>query len=519
MKEEISFFCENDKASKNISFLQFEKEYLKDINSLNYEKNNLNNLPKYIYDEKIKNYNNILKYFYENEKCLNHNYIISEYCEECKANICIFCFSEKQHREDHLEKITKYRDIIPSINEYNNINTLLNKREEFINSLILKIENWKKQMIKKVENLKKILTNEISFLKKFILNFNRKYLNYCYINNFNNIYKYLKENDQAIYDTNIQKMENVNKNIYLFYKSDNFSNQTSILNDIFSNLEINNKFEIFFNYSNEYQDFVYLNDYYLVAQKNDNEIHIVYPFKNEIKTVTKIKLDGGFNDYIMFINVSKFDNKIIVIFNQGKIFILNYILNENKIFIKEEIKEKAIYCVEIKKDYLLFYNNNNFYLWKDMKKDIKKSCPYKISHICPVNSEFFLVHDNEKNIIYFYDVNTLRELKKINNIYSLINISTFRNKYITFLGKNMIYLINIKTQELVQIIKYDNYHYRYYVNNNNIYLIYENTMNHFHYISENNEFILIKKEYNNSGYDNNLFESKIFFTYLVLENF
>ena len=137
-------------------------------------------MPKY----KANNYNNILKLFSEVEICKEHKFNISEYYTKCKKNLCLFCSKEKKHRK-HKDKIIKYSDMILLNTEYENTYKMIDQRKNFIN----KIENWKNEFIKKLESLENILNKEIIIIRKMISNFNKKYLNYNYNNNFSNIHK------------------------------------------------------------------------------------------------------------------------------------------------------------------------------------------------------------------------------------------------------------------------------------------------------------------------------------------
>ena len=67
----------------------------------------------------------------------------------------------------------------------------LEKREKFIELFIHKLEKWKYEILSMVEKLKNNLKNELKFMKALVSNFNKKFLNYNYITNFNYIYEYL----------------------------------------------------------------------------------------------------------------------------------------------------------------------------------------------------------------------------------------------------------------------------------------------------------------------------------------
>ena len=227
LKFNIIYTCGNEGLTKHISYKEFDKKYMKDINSLNSELKNGNNSPNCIQDEKEKNYKNIVKYIEHNEVCQKHTYCISEYCINCNKNICLFCKTEDEHIQ-HKDNIKIFSEIIPSRNKIVSLNQEITKKEKFNQIIILEIEKWKNEMIKKVEQIKNLLNEEISLFKKMVFNYNRKYLNYNYINNFNVIYDYIRENNQLNRNINTNK-DDINKNLFDFYHENNFYEKTSIL--------------------------------------------------------------------------------------------------------------------------------------------------------------------------------------------------------------------------------------------------------------------------------------------------
>jgi len=460
IKFEINYYCENENFSKYESYSTFENKYIKNLSSLNNELKNDRNIPKY----KANNYNNILKLYSEFEICKEHKFNISEYCTICKNNICLFCSNEEKHK-NHKDKIIKFSDIILSSFEYEKANKILEQREQFIKSFINKIENWKNEIIKKVKNLENILDKEIIILRKMTSNFNKKYLNYNYINNYNNIYEYL--------------LGNRNKYLYDFYKENNFNEMSSYLFKIFENLEQeNNKSLNYINIINEnenenenkndeiytFKNLANINDNYFIYQ-NSELIRIINYYQNKFHLVAQINIKN--DDFLdNSISVSNFDNKIIY-FNSNQIFILRYNLYENTIDILEIIPfNNLLNCVEIKKEYLLLLKEKELIIWKNKKIEIRKIISDNISNIIPINNHYFIGYFSDS--ISFYNTNTLEKIKTLNNIDLSIKISKFRDEFIICVGKGKITLISIKTKELVQTLeylykKYDN-SYSYYLN-------------------------------------------------------
>ena len=260
-------------------------------------------------------------------------------------------------------------DYIPSQSKIDSINQEIKKREEFIQRIIIEIEKWKNEMIKRTEQIKKILNEEINLFKKITFNFNKKYLNYNYINNFNAIYNYLRE-------CNLLNINKINENLYAFCKEKNFYEKTSFLIIIFKNLEkeqlINFPFQ---DYSCDKKGVYLKDDYYLYSYYD--KIIIKYYYKKEMTTVAEYNFNNN-HFYLSFseyspdaVHISLFDNKIIC-FNYEKILILNYDLNQEKILLNEEIILKGIRnCFEIKKDHFLIVTYEEHILWVNKQQKIK----------------------------------------------------------------------------------------------------------------------------------------------------
>ena len=543
MTFEVSYNCSNEDLSKIASYSHFEKKYMKSINSLKDELKNSTALPKYLFDEKEKNYNNILKYFYEFEKCKEHNLDNTEYCPICKHNICIFCANEEKHIY-HKDQIIKYRDIVPSNNQCEKIIQELINREKFIESFICKIEEWKKIVMKKIETLKQKLNEEIILLRKIVINYNKKFLDVNYINNFQKIYQYLSQNNKLI---NVEKnfFENKplyctneinhsfynDKNIYLFYNENNICEKTKYLINLLDFKDDNKNEKIIYNNGDKEQIFpinsgkiLFLDNEYIINVDED-KVYIYYYFKNTLNFVSSIQL----NDKINHLSTSSYDNNKIICTSSKKIFFLGYDLKKNNISLLNtitmdnikycsEIKRNNIsllntinnikYCSEIKRNNLLVINNYDIVIIfvnnNQITKKIINNNLLLSESIFPVNEDYFISIYNSS--IYFYDVNTLQEIKMLNIGYSPI-ITFIGKEYITQICRGIIFLINIKTKELVQIINFDDKQY-----NNIIYISY------FPYMSNENYFffgsgqfiLLFKYNYENKYFDEESIKVKDF---------
>ena len=252
----------------------------------------------------------------------------------------------------------------------------------------------------------------------------------------------------------------------------------------------------------------YLNDNYFIGVNYEN-LNIFYFFKKELKTVAKIELDISY--FQLFI--SPFDTKLIC-FNSEKIYILRYNLDEKTISIIDKIHSNRIKrCVEIKKDYLLIINDINIILLSNKKEKIKKNLPDDNSFdIYPINKEFFIYYTPSLYCLQFYDTNNLEELKQLDIKDNLLIISKFRDDYIISESKYKVYLIYIKSKEIVQIIEliekviyyFDYYNYNFYINNKCIYFITENYIYKLKYQISDKDFKEAIIEIENGKYKENL---------------
>ena len=442
-----------------------------------------------------------------------------------QKNICLFCATEDKH-VNHKEKIIKFSDIIPSNKDCEKIIKELINREKFIKSFILKVEKWKSIVMRKIEIFKQNLNKEVILFRKIISNFNKKYLNANYINNFKNIYQFLSQNNEAINNPKSRflfgnnESNNKNDNIYLFYNENDINKMTKYLINLLDLNDDNKNENIIFNNEGEKLKFTddnlksieFVNDDYIMNSDQD-KVNIYYYYKNSLKNATSIQLNETVNN----LSSSIFDNKIICTTSKS-IFLLGYDLEKNNIYIIEKIQMSNInYCVEIKRNNLLAINNDKIILLENTKPKIEKNLKkqlFETEFILPVNEDYFISTFNSS--IYFHDVNTLQEIKMLNVGY-FHKIALFRNEYIISFDREIISLIYIKTKELVQIIEFDNKEFNniHIINRNNIcigsgYFIYK-----MKYNSQDKYFDIEKikvKEYNAVTLDD-------IFKYVSLSNF
>ena len=371
------------------------------------------------------------------------------------------------------------------------------------------------------------LKDEIRILKKIISNYNQKYLNYSYLKNFNNIYGYLIENNNYIKNSNSlnennMKQNNINVNIYNFYKENNFIKKTEYLINILEKYQNNSSYELYLSDKKVLKDFKgisFFNNYYFIGLKNPNVIGIFYYFQNEIKIKSELNLiKEDFSLYSTiehFFSISSFDDKIIIGLNRCDIYILKYNLEENQLSLIEEIKTyNWKQCIEIKINLLLIIYERNFVLWSNKSKIRDKNSSGIICEVISINNEYFVAlieHSFKSNLIYFYKVDTFDEIKQI-KVYKSKKIAKFRDEFIISKSSNKIYLIYIKTQELVTFFDIEKGNsWNWYINNELICLAIDYTFSVYEYKSSK-EFI--KKNIKVANYNDNKL-----FPFLAYENF
>ena len=453
---EINYECENEGISNSLPIEKFTKKKLKRVDKLMKELHEEKNLPKYLYDEKENNYKKITKYFNNKQICETHDYDISDYCRQCKQNICCYCNIENNHL-NHKNQIVHYIEDIPTNSKINNIIDELGKRERFIELFIHKLDKWKYEIIEKTEKLKNNLKNELKFMKALVANFNNKFLNYNYITNFNYIYEYLNNSNSLFNSKREGDFEDnlkYNNSIYSFYHEEDLSKRTLNLMEVFKNFEEKEKvidIKKSIKYSNPYSNIICLNDFYFI-DITFGKISILYFFKNNIKKVSEIQMNDNYGQ----IRVSIFDNKLLY-FTKDYIYILYYNLDEQVINIFEKIQVKnTIDCGEIKKDFILIVRDKEFILWENKKIVNKINVDMNnifFEKILPVNNECYITYTPQT--IFFKDTTSLQVINQLNlkNWENKLQfIAKITEEYIIAVEKKMMELISVKTKEIVQIM-------------------------------------------------------------------
>ena len=507
----VSFQCmfNNHHDKNNIPYKEFCKKYLRSIESLKnesifLEKNKsitdekkilLNNLKKSNLIKTVDNYNSI-------EKCQEHSdYYVDEYCTECKKNICVLCNRNKEHSKHKREH---YSDILISDEDITNINSLYEQRCLFINDLINCIQKWTEELIDKTKVIINKLDEEKMFIKKMISNINYKYFNFIYIDNLNYMRYFLKNNI-------------INENLTNFKKSTKFEEKTKNMNKVFMDLNICKEITIKeentisnYNKVKKLNDKCYLGHYRLESLMrrrlsiNFYENNTNYYLENSI---------FEFDEQIYSITPSIYDNKIFICLKNKKIIvILKYDLtnvsithykeinrnNTNNIIQRNLFANNTVIryykkCIEFKKDELLTLDSTNIITkWNNYNEIKEKNIEKNIFNFILINNKLFICAIPAEKILIIYDIDTMDEVKQINNI-DCENLNDclikFRNKFILVNCRNGIGMIFINTLEMCQYIEYPNKNRGEIILRNSIFCDYENL---YYYVPTERKIYVLK---------------------------
>ena len=528
----FSIICECEKNKEHIKnclyFETFENFYLKEKSyqkcrkcNLNLENNCIYSCKQcdeiycsscFFYDEHIKkDINNIN---IKSKKCKIHNCELNNYCIDCGKKVCIFCLNNDFQNNPHKShKVIYILGYMPTNNEINYLNEIVNKKIKFISSLIDSIEIWQKTFLNKIERLKNNLKSEIKLLKKMFSNFNQFFVDYSYYKNF----KELKE---------------VFNNIYLkkFYNSFNFKEKSkNLIEALFYNKsKFISKKAVLVKKCKLVDDLiVVLNDNYFFCNSDKNKsVDISYYCIEDNQIYSNSTID--FKEKIYSVSFSPEKNNIYAcLYNQRvvKIFNLN---TKNKLKLcEEEIKDIKLFsshfnkCIFLTNDYVATSDNYNINIWKknynnkinyySNRSEIDLNTP--TYDLLLVDNEYFISSQGNLKTITFLDIKNFKiqkTLSKIDSIKSFNCLFLIKN-YIIINCYHNLKVIYTKTKELIQVIEipYELGNYKICVGNNNIYLL--------GYINKNlsvlkkelidNSFILTE-EYKIIETDNNFFNEE-----------
>ena len=480
----IEYECENNKNHKksNIYFKNFERFYLKEKELIKCFKCHINLENSQFYNcEKCKNiycgkclledikepsHKHILNEKYHN-RCLIHNNDFTEYCFNCKTNICIFCIKNGKHNNHNTQS---FLNIMPSLINIENLKKKIKEKYHFTNDLIERINNWQQVINRKAEELKQNLKDEISLLEKILFNFNNNFRNYSYFQNFNYIEKTIK---------------NTSNNQYLeeFSNISNFEKQTETIMKIFKymgkkidSLPLNNlSNEIKFNQINS-KLILKINEQYFIDYDFNKTLNLFYYDNNNKNISLRGNLPLQFEIYSL--SYSQIENQIFAcLLNSLKIKIINlniekgqlslndseinYNNNYNALMINYYNSNHFYKCIQYSNKILIASDNINIIIWEknnNFNYIIKKTIPLNsITYdILKIDNYHFITAQSDAKTLTIFEINNFNEIKKIKNINCKKNSNCLikaNDNYIIINCDKGIGVFYIKTKEFIEYIE------------------------------------------------------------------
>ena len=477
----LDFYCDKNKNHKGekLYYSTFEKFYLKG-KIVKCSKCNENLLNKYIYKVEYKKNKeekedkifcvNCFQEEFENiklnnadlniqsNKCKIHDSNMNYYCLDCKANICIYCIKEDEMQLHQYHDIKNMDDLIPTSKEVNDLQKKIKEKSQIYSEIKNKINIWKNKIIIKTEELNQSLEKEIIILEKIISNFNNKFMNYTYYNNFH----YLKN-----------FVNNTNEYLIKFKDTSDFKKQTMNLIDLFTlfytkmpitkSLKINN-----------------IKEYYSLEDKIPEKINNKYFFDKSLNSIGNYNINkndfnfywklNDFKETIYTISLS-LDKKIIYACLKNKKIVKFFYFDEKEFLIKNQeiidTEDKDSHfnkCIQLTDKYIATADNNNIKIWKNtnneqLEKEKTIGIDSKTSDLLLVNNEYFISSQPNKKTITVINKNTFEISKTILNVDSIDSqnsLLSLENFIIVNCGGG-IQLLFKKTIEITQNIpNYDN---------------------------------------------------------------
>ena len=504
----LDFYCdknENHKGEK-IYFPTFEKYYLKEKNVKNIRCSKCNNnlLNKCMYeveykkntkknigekDEKILcadcfqedivniKLDNIHLNIIKSNRCELHDYNLNHYCIDCKTNICPFCMKEDEMGNHKNHKIENLEDFIPTSKEIKDFQNKIKQKKEFYKELKYKINIWKNKIITKTEQLIKNLEKEIIILEKIICNFNVKFMNYTYYNNFHNLKDFAK-------DINNEYLIKFNDNPDFRMQSLNLIDLFSFYYPKISEIKIlKSNIKSYYDLNGEIPEKI--NDKYYF-DKSINSIAYYNKSKDSFYTFWKLG-NYGFKDEIYTISLS-LDKKIIYGCLNDKKIVKFFYFDEKEFSIKnqeitdnEDINSHFNKCIQLTEKFIATADNKQIKIWKNSDKEqLEIEKKININSETPdlllVNDEYFISSQPDKKTIIIININnfeisnTILNIDCIDSQNSLFNLQNF----VIINCIKGIQLLFKKTKEITQNIQdFDNElnNKELYVYNNRLYIL------------------------------------------------
>ena len=475
----ISYNCQNNKNHDRscIYFKTFEKYYLEKeenftcINCSNIEKNQIfqcldcekmhsnSNFCTFCLfkDCEKNNHKNFISY--NKYKCKIHHMDFSDYCKNCKKNICIKCYENENHVDHDTFNYTKN---IFNEHEIFELEKQINEKSEKTSNLIEKIKEWFREIKRKTDELIQNLKDEIDLYKAILLNYNKNILNYKYVNNF------------ILFKNFFQNSMYKNENLSIFEKKMDFKERSIALINAFINL--GNKSET--NYidsfkgnltkinNNGYKIIKSLNDEISFCQNQSNWIYLIYNSGDSMRYYSNSKID--FIDEIKSVTlISKLNLLLICVANSKKVRFINYDLNKKILINSRELIDNTLdntlnnffnKCIMLSEKLYVTADACYIKIWKE-DEDNKNILIFNTKKINADTCDLLLINDGnfiscQYNIktLTIFDSN-LKEIKKITNI-DCINSNNclfkIQEKYIVIQCLKGLCLFLIDTKEIIQ---------------------------------------------------------------------
>ena len=501
----ISVNCKNGHNKEEMPYFEFEEKYIKksqqynsnchncfqllNDDNTNYKCNICNKLYCSICSNNhIKETKHNLDKFIRYELlCAQHKQKYTSYCTKCKINICDKCIkSHKKH------SIKSYLEVIPNKAKIDSVKLNNENFTKKIDEVYSTIRTYKESIDKRYNEIIGFFQFLKNICNNLLINFNNNCFNYYNYENFNYLINSFKNEDIF----NLSKYKN-----YLFKKDEEKIQKENELENTKPSSELRRKRrqreknEININYIQNLNKLQYLKENIFYAL--DNMVLKFFKFENfsfeeiMIYDLVKYKLYN--------ISPSKYFNNILLNFEFKKnVKILEYDI-KNKAFklSKQSIKDIKIgyprhfyKCIDDINGNILTQDNSGTIIWKQDKK--KNYIKYKAiidakQSLFNINNSLISFQDIDFNI-YFYDTinyecNKVIEYKKKINLIGTINdeIIIFNNSF-----DDILFIVDIKYLEIVQIIHNDKYFPNIKIKDNNL-LIFNMEKDH--------ELIIFKRKY------------------------
>jgi len=373
--------------------------------------------------------------------------------------------------------IQNLEEIIPTLKEIKDLENKFKQKSELYKEIKNKINIWKNKIITKAEQLIKNLEKEIIILEKIIFNFNNKFMNYTYYNNFH----YIKDFIDKIY----------NEYLIKFNDSPNFKEQSLNLINLFTFFNIEKpktkflKTNIKEYHFSDYEFPELINNKYFFFKINNS-------FANYDKNENIFKLywkSNGFKEAIYNLSLS-LDKKIIYACLNNKKIVKFFYLNEKEfsikkqeIFFSEYLNSHFNKCIQLIDKYLATADDSYIIIWKDTNKELLEierqiTIATKTSDLILVNNEYIISSQHDNKTIIIININTFKISKIISNIDCIDSQNSLFNfqDYVIINCVKDIQILFKETKEITQNIQnFDNEltNKDIYVYNNKLYILHE----------------------------------------------